>query len=384
VNAVTVEDAFEFVRNGKSVKQDKSSGGLPITRIETIADGTIDGARVGYADLDEFGNEKWLLKPGDILFSHINSIEHIGKCALYTGNPEKLIHGMNLLALRPKAKILDPSYAHRVLSGPAFRSSLQQFVNKAVNQASISTTNLKTLEIPLPPLPEQRRIAAILDRADTLRRKRKRAIELLDSLTQSIFLEMFGDPVTNDRRFPVCQIAELGTIRTGKTPPSSNRALFDGDVPFATPSDLDSGLHTTARSISEEGIKYASFTPAGSALVCCIGTIGKVAKTPVGTAFNQQINAVQWSDPEGNDFGAVLLPFYKKEMLNKASATTVPILNKSAFSSIEVIDPPSELKRTFSLKVKTIETRRQVMQQSEQKTGFFFSSLQHRAFSGEL
>ncbi|MGN6584945.1 MAG: restriction endonuclease subunit S [Rhizobiaceae bacterium] len=72
---------------------------------------------------------------------------------------------------------------------------------RATTADNFSTDNLRQLEIPLPPLPEQRRIAAILDKADALRRKRKRAIELLDSLTQSIFLEMFGDPATNPKSF---------------------------------------------------------------------------------------------------------------------------------------------------------------------------------------
>ena len=65
-------------------------------------------------------------------------------------------------------------------------------------QSSLSLEQISQLEIPLPPLDEQRRIAAILDKADALRRKRKRALDLLDSLTQSIFIELFGDPLSND------------------------------------------------------------------------------------------------------------------------------------------------------------------------------------------
>jgi type I restriction enzyme S subunit len=213
----SLADIFELVRNGKSIKQEESAGGLPITRIETIADGTIDSFRVGYADLQESGNEKWLLHRGDILFSHINSVEHIGKCALYEGHPEKLVHGMNLLALRPNKRVLDARYAYRALRSPNFRASLRRFVNKAVNQASISTTNLKALKIPLPLLDEQRRIAAVLDKADALRRKCKRALELLDSLTQSIFLEMFGDPAKNTHGLQSIRLGGIGNWRSGGT-----------------------------------------------------------------------------------------------------------------------------------------------------------------------
>ncbi|MGC2547091.1 MAG: hypothetical protein WA426_14680, partial [Silvibacterium sp.] len=90
-------DLFAFIRNGLSIKQDRSGEGLPITRIETISVGAIDSSRVGYAGLDIDECRDWLLQPGDILFSHINSVEHIGKCAVYKGVPNHLVHGMNLL-----------------------------------------------------------------------------------------------------------------------------------------------------------------------------------------------------------------------------------------------------------------------------------------------
>ena len=78
---------FQFMRNGMSIKQDKSGEGLPISRIETIADSSIDPDRVGYAGLTFDACKAWLLQEGDILFSHINSVEHIGKCAVYRGVP---------------------------------------------------------------------------------------------------------------------------------------------------------------------------------------------------------------------------------------------------------------------------------------------------------
>ena len=137
-----VEQAFEFVRNGRSTQQDKSGKGIPITRIETISDWRIDPTRVGYGGLEEKSNERWLLRSGEILFSHINSVEHIGKCALYEGSPEKLIHGMNLLLLRQKPSMLDSKFAYYALSRHEFRKAQQPFINKAVNQASISSGNL--------------------------------------------------------------------------------------------------------------------------------------------------------------------------------------------------------------------------------------------------
>jgi type I restriction enzyme, S subunit len=279
-NLAPLAKIFEFVRNGKSIKQDKSTGGIPITRIETIAEGTIDGSRVGYAGLQEAGNERWLLQRGDILFSHINSVEHVGKCALFDGYPEKLIHGMNLLALRPNKAVLEPRYAFRVMSSPIFRRSLQQFVNKAVNQASISTTNLKSLEIPLPPLGVQRRIAAILDKADALCRERKRAIELLGSLTQSIFLEMFGSRSGVHTHQLMDLVSSADRINYGVVQPGEDES--DG-IRLVRVSDLKNGRvsHANLRKVSKQiNAKHGrSILKGNEILISCVGSIGEIAIT---------------------------------------------------------------------------------------------------------
>lgn len=125
----TVEfgEIFQFMRNGMSIKQDKSGDGLPISRIETIADSSIDPTRVGYAGLSLDACKDWLLHEGDILFSHINSVEHIGKCAVYRGVPEQLVHGMNLLCFRPDPTQVTPEFAKYLIRSPSFRDRLSNF-----------------------------------------------------------------------------------------------------------------------------------------------------------------------------------------------------------------------------------------------------------------
>jgi type I restriction enzyme S subunit len=200
-----------------NVKQDKSGDGVPITRIETISAATVDPSRVGFAGLKEEDCSDWFLEPGDILFSHINSVEHVGKCAVYQGTPEKLIHGMNLLCLRCDPAKLLPEFAKYLIRGTEFRTRLSNFINKAVNQASVSIGNLKTIPVPLPPLAEQRRIAEVLDRAEGLRAKRRAALAQLDALTQSLFLDSF---VANNKfpSAPLDSICELITDGTHYTP----------------------------------------------------------------------------------------------------------------------------------------------------------------------
>jgi type I restriction enzyme, S subunit len=363
-------DAFEFIRNGKNVKQETSRGGLPITRIETIADGSINASRVGYAGLLEDGNERWLLERGDILFSHINSVEHIGKCALYEGQPSKLIHGMNLLALRPKQPILDPHYAYRVLSSPMFKHELQQYINKAVNQASISTTNLKSLVIPLPPPDEQRRIAAILGKADALRRKRKRAVELVDCLTQSFYLEVFGDPVTNPRGLPKITLGELIKVKSGNGLVANDMAP-DGSFPVYGGNGV-TGYHD-------------QFMFESPKLV--IGRVGVYCGAVHLTQPNSWVtdNALYVAELKRPISEVYLRSALIEANLNQyAGRAAQPLISGSRIYPVEILLPTNQEQAHFEKAVTKGSRLAESVQAGETSANLLFSSLQSRAFSGQL
>jgi type I restriction enzyme S subunit len=373
-------DIFEFIRNGKSVKQSGSAGGLPITRIETIASGTIDSNRVGYAGLQEAGNEKWLLQGGDILFSHINSVDHIGKCALFEGLPEKLVHGMNLLALRPNKQVLDARYAYRAISSPGFRASLQPFVNKAVNQASISTTNLKSLEIPLPALDEQRRIAAMLDKADALRRKRRRALQLLDGLTQSTFLEMFGDPFALDSRAQ--PLSELAEIYMGQSPAGSsyNSAglgvpLLNGPTEFGANSPLEVQWTTQPTRLCESG----------DILLCVRGaTAGRLNTADKQYCIGRGLAAIRPFSDQARDYLLIVLNYLYPHFQSRGVGSTFINISRSELEAVPIpIATQTDILRFSGIYQHMQLSRAQNTRQLASMENLF-SSLQSRAFTGQL
>jgi len=155
-------NVFPVIRNGASIKQDKVTDGYPITRIETIADGTIDLNRVGYASIHDESFSGFYLQENDILMSHINSVSHLGKVAFVSRINEKVIHGMNLLCLKADESKVHPTYSFYFLKSPIFRSKIKRITKKSVNQASFNISNLKDIEIPLPSLPDQLHIANLL------------------------------------------------------------------------------------------------------------------------------------------------------------------------------------------------------------------------------
>jgi type I restriction enzyme S subunit len=218
------------VRNGTTSSQNTDGIGLPVTRIETIRDGVIDPQRVRYVQLPEQEIERWRLREGDILFSHINSVDHIGKTAIYRGSPEILIHGMNLLLLRPDGNRVDPEYLLSVLRAAPTRAYFKSICKKAVNQASVNQKDLASLSICVPPISEQRRIVDLLNHANSIRRLRREAQEKARQVIPALFVEMFG-PQALENGLPVRPLSDVADIVSGVT----KGRRFNGEQPIEVP-----------------------------------------------------------------------------------------------------------------------------------------------------
>lgn len=390
MRSVEFGSLFQFIRNGMNVKQDKSGDGIPITRIETIANATVDASRVGFAGLAEEDCRGWFLEPGDILFSHINSVEHVGKCAVYRGIPEKLVHGMNLLCLRSDETQLTPEFAKYLIRGNDFRARLSNFINKAVNQASISIGNLKTIQISVPHLPEQRRIAAILDQAAALRTKRREALAQLDSLTQSIFIEMFGDLSINSKGFPIHSLGDVCDVRDGTH--DSPKYLSEG-YPLVTTKNLRYGVidFSEVSLISEAdyaAINKRSKVDRGDILMPMIGTIGNPVLVEIEPNFaikNVALIKFNATSPE-REF---ILHFLKSDNFDKIVARknkggTQKFLALGEIRALPVPIPPHQLQKRFVALIEKVKQQIEAQLFSLAELDSLFASLQHRAFRGEL
>lgn len=152
------------ISNGTTANQIEGCSGVPVTRIETISDGTIDMTKVGYIHQEDC-DPKYILNYGDILFSHINSVAHIGKIA-QVRKKELLVHGMNLLRLQPNAEGLNSIFLYYCLTLPSSKKWFERVCNKAVNQASINQTELAKTILKFPHPDEQSKIADFLSAID--------------------------------------------------------------------------------------------------------------------------------------------------------------------------------------------------------------------------
>lgn len=216
MNKLTVGECFLQIRNGANIKQGVADGGFPITRIETIANDRFNRDRMGYAgitDADKY--QSYILEDGDLLMSHINSVQYLGRTVLYHKQEnEKIIHGMNLLAMKANRDILNPAYAQYYFRSIPFRAQIRQITKKSVNQASFTVSDLKKIPIQVPSLLEQCNAVETLDRVNKLLELHQQQLQKLDELVKARFVEMFGDE-SNPYNFPIVTIEDVASVQVG-------------------------------------------------------------------------------------------------------------------------------------------------------------------------
>lgn len=199
-----LSELLRDLRNGTTAPQNKERIGIPVTRIESLQAGKFDVQRFGFVDARAEELANFLYENGDIAFSHINSLVHVGKTAIYEGTPPVLVHGMNLLRLRPDLRLITPRFLNWALNESGFRNRVRTNVNKAVNQVSINQQRLGVLEVALAPLNEQRRIVekldAIFEQTHAAKARLERLPAMLDRLRRSILAAAFRGDLTADWR----------------------------------------------------------------------------------------------------------------------------------------------------------------------------------------
>jgi len=285
---------------------------------------------------------------------------------------------------------VDRQYLQRFLKSPrALKYYVAKMKGSTARRRSLPTTEFTAMPIPLPTLHEQRRTAAILDQADALRVKRRKVLAHLDSLTQSIFHDMFGDPLSNSRDLPRVNIGAIAKVVTGNSPSRADPTNFGRAIEWIKSDNLGHEVATTADEwLSERGRTKARIVPAGSVLVTCIAgsrtSIGKASLVDRAVAFNQQINAVLPSGRLDARFLLAQLRTAPELVRAKSTGGMKGLVSKSSFQSIKILAPDWEIQKQFALRVSQLDRQRDAVGRALVADDGLFASLQSRAFSGEL
>lgn len=249
---------------------------------------------------------------------------------------------------------------------------------------------LKELKIPLPPLPQQKKIAAILDAADAYRQKTKALISKYNELTQSLFLDMFGDPVTNPKGWEKITLERISTVSSGSTPSRKNDENFDGNIPWVKTGEVNSKIILdTDEKISETALINSSckLYPVGSLIIAMYGqgkTRGQVGLLGIAASTNQACAVLTKSEKANFTFLFKLMQLSYEDLRSLGRGGNQPNLNSGILKKYRVLNPPIALQNQFAERVQVIEAQKAQAEASLAQADNLFNSLLQRAFKGEL
>lgn len=306
--------------------------------------------------------ERYFLQDRDTLVA-MTGAGSVGKFGKMIGNPErKYLVNQRVGIIRPDLSLCNHRYLFHVLSNDIYEKVLYG-LGLGAGQPNVSAKEIGALEIPFPPLPTQRKIAAILSAYDDLIENNLRRIKILEEMAQNLYREWFVKlrfPGHEQVRFvdsalgripggwEVKRILDLGNVITGKTPSKAIPNFYGEDVPFVKTPDMHGNtfILDVGERLSVAGAKsQANKTiPVGSICVSCIGTIGVVSITTEPCQTNQQINSVVLAKEKFREFLFQCLKDAKNTLENLGSnGATMGNVNKGKFESIEIIAPADEL-----------------------------------------
>ena len=374
------------------------SNDFPVLRSSNIHEGRLVLDDVAYRKISEKIAERYKLEDGDILVTKSSGSSHlIGKSCLFLNPDNKIYLFSNFTQrLRTKKETFDSQFLYYFLNSPIAKTTLKKISNTTSGLRNLSMKDYARQLIPLPPLFIQQQIAAILEKADAARGKRRQANQLTEQFLQSAFLEMFGDPATNPKGWEIKQLAELAhEIHPGSTPKEELNAFADEGIIFLRSENI---LNKKVKiSENQRYIKvqlYDDFprlqVKNEDVLINIIGaSIGRCAVFDgnLGRALlNQNICLIRCNN---NLFPNYLCNYFLTDYCQGFFKGTGRggaqyALNAKILADLKVPYPSLSEQQKFAALVEKVESLRARQRQSEQELEHLFHSLMQRAFRGEL
>jgi type I restriction enzyme S subunit len=369
---------------------------LPMSAVDAGAIDVVDHDTRCFADVSK-GYTPFVAD--DVLVAKITPCFENGKIAQAKPTHRVAFGSTEFHVVRSNRDALDPRYLAHFLRQDRIRLEGQRKMTGSAGQRRVPEHFLASLQIPLPPLPEQRRIAAILDQADALRVKRRAALAKLDELTQSIFLDMFGDPATNPKGWPrqrlenLCETAD--DIKCGPFGTQLAQSEYTAEgVPLWGIRHVNAGFRTpTSEFLSAntaERLRQYSILP-GDIVMTRKGTVGNCAVYPdvetIGIMHSDLLRL--------RVHRAACVPTFLAHQLHHSrdvdrqvkmisGGAVMPGINVTKLKQLEVVMPSFPLQQWFAQRVACVRGMADDQGKSAEVLAVLFASLQHRAFRGEL
>lgn len=328
---------------------------------------------------------------GDVLVAKITPCFENGKIVM-ADIPHAIGFGSTEFhVIRPRPDKLDPRFLLHFLRVPFFRVQGERRMTGSAGQRRVPANFLSTFDIPLPPLLLQRRIAEVLDKAEALRAKRRAALAQLDSLTKSLFLDLFGDPTSIFQKWPTKKLGELLDFLTSGSRGWAEHYSESGDLFLRIQNVrrdqllLDDVAYVKAPQTAEA--KRTRVQP-GDVLFSITADLGRTAVVPdgLGTAYiNQHLSILRTKALVPRFLSAYFAtPSGERQVFGKNRQAVKAGLNFDDIRSFLIPVPPLDLQHEFARRITAVEKLKTAHRAALAELDALFASLQHRAFRGEL
>jgi type I restriction enzyme S subunit len=392
---VTVElqpfgEVIEYIRgitfDPEDLVEPSTAGAVACMRTKNIQESLDTGDMIAVPS-SVVRRDDLYLRSGDMLISSANSWELVGKACSVPALPFLATAGGFIAILRSKGK-LDPRYMAHWVRAPATQHLIRRCARKTTNIANLSVPQLESLDVPVPSMPEQRRIADILDKADAIRRKRKQAIALTDDLLRSTFLDMFGDPVAGTCKWQVRSLGSLvSSIDYGVTASADARPI---GPKFLRITDIQDGRvdwRNVPHCECDDGVAARAALSKGDIVFARTGaTTGKsflIQECPVGAVFASYLIRVR-PDPLVPEFlfGFFQSPTYWRQIRSMAEGAAQPGVNASKLAALLVPIPPLATQEEYAHMHRRVANMRAQFDCVATEAESLFHAVSQRAFAG--
>ena len=354
--------------------------------------GVLDLTSVVKRNISKVKVDQKRLQKGDIIIEKSGGSpqQPVGRVVYFNEDGVYLCNNFTSI-LRPKKEKVHSKYLHYLLFASHKFGLTEMFQNKTTGIINLQLARfINKLEIPLPPLATQKRIAEILDNAAALKEKTEQLLKEYDSLAQSIFLDMFGDPVRNEKVWEKVTLESLVKISSGSTPSRKVETYWNGNIPWVRTGEVNSKLILdTEEKITDEGLNNSSckLYKKGSIVIAMYGegkTRGQVGMLGIDATTNQACAVLQPSKKINFSFLYEYLKMSYQDLRSLGRGGNQPNLNAGLIKSYKVFNPPIELQNQFAEKIALIEQQKALAKQELQESEALFNCLLQKAFKGEL
>lgn len=392
---VALGDVAEFVRGINFKPEDVISVGEPgsvaCMRTKNVQK-DLDLSDVWAVPESFVKRKEQILQDDDILVSSANSWNLVGKCCWIPQLSWRATFGGFVTILRANHSKIESRYLFHWFSSDRIQTTLRSFGQQTTNISNLNIQRCLRLLIPLPPLEEQKKIADILDRAEALRAKRRSAIAQIDELNQAIFFDLFGDPVKNPKGWSKRPFGEICVSRLGKMLDQKQQTgkhlrpyLRNANVQWFH-FDLTEVFEMDFNEAAREEFRLKD----GDLLICEGGEPGRAAiwKGDLAECYYQKALhcARPYKDLANSEYLAWLLWFLSSRggLGDHVTAATIAHLTGEKLKAMKIPLPPLDLQKEFAHRIEATEKLKAAHKASLAKLDELFSSLQYRAFRGEL